>query len=322
LDTRTWRAGVRAALTAANTKLARQSWYRVVDAANDTAEVYVYDEIGMWGQSAADFVRDLSAVSARTVNVYVNSPGGEIFDGIAMYNALKSHPANVTVYVDSLAASIASVICMAGDKVIMRQGSQMMIHDGEGMCWGNAAEMTAMATLLDRQSDNIAGFYAARAGGKVKAWRDLMRAETWYSAKEAVAAGLADELDPTGTAGASAGTDMGNTWDLSVFKFAGREQAPEPTLVDCAFPGTTETDRSAAPVVESAELDSAARVEDDFAWTDDLADVVRAGLADEPDDEIVAILREAGLKPPPDDDDWTLVIDPSEFFNAVREGSQ
>ena len=320
MDPRTWRAGVRAALTAANTKLARQSWYRVVDAANDTAEVYVYDEIGMWGQSAADFVRDLAAVSAREVNVFVNSPGGEIFDGIAMYNALRAHPANVTVYVDSLAASIASVICMAGDKVVMRQGSQMMIHDGEGMCWGNAAEMTAMATLLDRQSDNIAGFYAARAGGKVKAWRDLMRAETWYSAKEAVDAGLADELDSTddGKRKTPPGAPMDNAWDLSVFRFAGREAAPEPALVDRAFPGTVEPVRPDAGAVEPAPADDA----DDFAWTDDLADVVRAGLADEPDDEIVAILREAGLKPPPDDDDWTLVVDPSEFFNAVREGTQ
>src|SRR5690606_8034659 len=103
------------------------------------------------------------------------------------------HQAHVTVIVDSLAASIASVIAMAGDRVVMAKNATMMIHDGHGLSIGNAADMREMADLLDKVSDNIASVYAERAGGDVAEWRERMRAETWYSADEAVSAGLADE---------------------------------------------------------------------------------------------------------------------------------
>jgi ATP-dependent protease ClpP protease subunit len=159
---------------------ASQSWYKIKNLANGEVEISVYDEIGWFGVTAKDFMAELSAITAKRMNLRINSPGGEIFDGIAIANAIRSHAAYVTVYVDSLAASIASVIAMAGD--------------GSGLCIGNASDMHQMAELLDRQSDNIAAVYAERAGGTVEEWRETMKAETWYTAQEAVDAGLADEM--------------------------------------------------------------------------------------------------------------------------------
>lgn len=173
-----------------------RSWYRVVNRADaDTAEVWIYDEIG-WDVESGPFARDLAAIDAKHIRVRMNTPGGSVFDGLAIYNALLSHPADVTVQVDGLAASAGSFIAQAGDTVVMGRNSQMMIHDAAGICLGNAEDMTAMADLLDRVSDNIAGVYADRAGGTVAQWRDRMRDETWFSAEEAVKAGLADEMAP------------------------------------------------------------------------------------------------------------------------------
>lgn len=208
-------------------------WYRITNATGEggtAAEVAIYDEIGWFGVTAASFLDELRAITATDINLRLSSPGGEIFDGFAIYNLLRTHDATVTTYVDSLAASIASVIALAGDKVIMQPHSQMMIHEGMGGAIGDATDMREMADLLDRQSDNIAAVYADKAGGTVAEWRDRMKAETWYFADEAVASGLADEV--AGAAEPSDSKDQADKtaakWDLSIFNFAGREYAPAP----------------------------------------------------------------------------------------------
>lgn len=165
----------------------------VANVETDTTRIDLMDEIGYWGTTAQDFVDELLAIDASVIELHVNSPGGDVFDGLAIMNALADHPATVNVVVDGLAASAASFIAMAGDNVKMNRGSQLMIHDAIGFSYGNAADMEEMAALLSRISDTIAGIYADRAGGKADDWRDLMRAETWYSATEAADAGLADE---------------------------------------------------------------------------------------------------------------------------------
>lgn len=172
-----------------------RSWYRISNTADpDEAEVMLYDEIGGWFGATADrLIAELKGVTAPRMRVRINSPGGSVFEGIAIANALRAHPANVTVQVDGVAASIASVIAMAGDRIEMAPNSMLMIHDASGVCMGNAADMEDMAELLDLVSDNIADAYAARAGGTREQWRERMRAETWYLPEDAVAAGLADE---------------------------------------------------------------------------------------------------------------------------------
>jgi ATP-dependent protease ClpP protease subunit len=216
----------------ASLRQGRTDWYRITNLGPSAAEVVIYDEIGWFGVTAEDFMSELRGLDVSAITLRVNSPGGEIFDGIAIHNLLRSHRAQVTTYVDSLAASIASVIALAGDRVIMQPHSQMMIHDGSGLAIGNAQDMREMADLLDRQSNNIAEVYAARAGGTVEQWRERMLAETWYSAAEAVAAGLADEVAETrprpDVEPDQPEPALANSWDLSLFRYAGREQAPAP----------------------------------------------------------------------------------------------
>ena len=182
----------------ANLKL---DWFKLKNEATDTADLYIYDEIvpaymveWFGGVSAEGLIEQLSEITASTINVRINSPGGAVFEAVAIYNTLVSHSASVNVFVDALAASAASIVAMAGDHVTMMVGSQMMIHDALGVEYGNAADMRAMADFLDKQSDNIASIYANKAGGDISDWRDLMLKETWLFATEAVDLGLADEV--------------------------------------------------------------------------------------------------------------------------------
>jgi len=246
---------LRTARPRAQLRQGRNDWYRITNAmGGGPATVHIYDEIGYWGITASDFVRELSALNATQIDLHLNSPGGEIFDGIAIMNALRSHSATVTTYVDSLAASIASVIAMAGDRIVMAPNSQLMIHDGSGFCIGNAAEMREMADLLDRQSDNIAAVYADRAGGTVEEWRARMTTETWYSAEEAVAAGLADEVLLSRTSPDE--NSPQNSWDLSIYRYANRAAAPAPDIpaVADSAPAVQQADPApAGPEADSAE---------------------------------------------------------------------
>lgn len=169
------------------------SWYRIENKASE-AVVWIYDEIGEWGVTASDFVRDLQGVSSKSITAHINSPGGNVFDGIAIFNALRNHPAHVTTVVDGLAASAASFIAQAGDDRVTERTGQWMIHDAHGVALGNAGTMREMADLLDKASDNIASIYAERSGQSAAHWRAEMLREPWYSAEEAVQAGLADRI--------------------------------------------------------------------------------------------------------------------------------
>lgn len=165
-----------------------------------TTDIYLYDAIGEWGVTAQDFVNALRGVVTGTITMYVNCEGGEVFDGLAIYEALRRHPAAVTAFVDGIAASAASFIVMAADRVIMAQHAKMMIHDAHGLAMGNARDMRSMADLLDALSDTIADIYAERTGKTRDDWRTAMQAAeggpdgTWYDAKAAVKAKLADEM--------------------------------------------------------------------------------------------------------------------------------
>lgn len=174
----------------------------------------IYDEIGFWGTTAQRFVEELAAIDVDVIDLRINSPGGSVFDGITIMNALRRHPARVDVTVDGLAASAASFIATAGDHVVMNSGSELMIHEAWGWCDGDAQAMRSYADSLDKVSGTIAGLYAKRAGGTVDEWRDLMRAETWYTAEEAVTAGLADRWADAPAAK--------NSFDLSKFGYRGR----------------------------------------------------------------------------------------------------
>ena len=205
------------------------TWYSITneataDGAPSRAKINIYDAIGGWfGTNAADFVTELDALDVDELEVHVNSPGGAVWDGIAIMNALKAHRARVTVIVDGIAASAASIVAMGGDEVVMAEGSQMMIHRASGGAWGNAAFLRDTAAILDKIDGNLAGIYARRAGGTRESWLELMTAETWYDAAEAVEAGLADRADES-----LEGVDAEASFDLSIFNYAGRSHAPAP----------------------------------------------------------------------------------------------
>ena len=203
----------------ANKVIAKRDWWRVHNVADgsDTTIVDIYDEISWFGISADEFRQAMSDISTGTIEVHLASPGGDVFDGLAIFATLRQHPATVHTVVDSLAASIASVIMMAGDQRSITPNGMVMIHEGWGLCIGPAEEHAAMAKLLDKVSGNIATVYEERATGDTTAdeWRALMLAETWFTADEAKAAGLVDAVvtpataDPDGSAA--------DAFDLSVF---------------------------------------------------------------------------------------------------------
>ena len=195
---------------------------------------YIYDEIGFWGVDPKEFVKDLNASNAKTIHVRLNTPGGAVFDGTAIYNAMKQHNSHVVAHVDGLAASISSVIAMAADEVVMSDNAFMMIHDPWSIKAGNADSFREEADLLDKVGGTIANSYIKKTGMDESAILDLMNAETWMTAEEALEMGFidsieADEVDEKAKA---------VTYDLSVFA-----NAPDELLGERNIPTARELEK-------------------------------------------------------------------------------
>lgn len=224
-------------------------WFKITNKTDVEAEIYVYDEIGGWGVQAGEFASALNGLGdVKSLTVRINSPGGDYFDGVAIHNMLSQHKAKVNVVIDGLAASAATIVAMAGDTIKIGTGGQMMIHDALVATVGNAQDLREMADNLDRTSEDIAAMYARRAGGTATEWRDRMRAETRYSAEEAVESGLADEvIDKCGKdKPSSAVTDDLPRLDLAkVIQDASVE--PEPVITAELFRAAVDLARLNAP---------------------------------------------------------------------------
>lgn len=170
----------------------------ILNVKNDNAELFLYDVIGadmFGGMSAKDFagqMKDLKGV--KNLDVRINSPGGDVFDGIAIYNLLSQFKGNKTVYIDGLAASIASVIAMAGDKVIMAPEAELMVHSAWTVSQGNAQDLRKLADQLEQADTSIQSIYERKTGMEKAALNDLMAAETWMSASKAVELKFADSI--------------------------------------------------------------------------------------------------------------------------------
>lgn len=172
----------------------REAGYHILNAAAEEATIRIYDEIWFLGVNAQDFVADLDTVTAPRISVEINSPGGDVFDGIAIYNALRNHPSHITTRVDGLAASIASVIAQAGDTRLILDSGQLMIHNAWGMTVGDQRDHGEMVALLEQQDQLLADIYARHGSGDASHFRELMNAETWLTAERAVEEGLADAV--------------------------------------------------------------------------------------------------------------------------------
>lgn len=212
---------------------ARPAWYTIRNADDATRAIVQLDgEIG-WDVVSSSFARDLNAITAPNIDLQINSPGGSVWDGYAIYNALVAHPATITAHIVGVAASAASFIAMAADEIVAYRPSEMMIHDAAGYVdvWAMAnpaalatiiADLDELRVSLDQTSDEIAAIYARKAGGTTAEWRALMTATTWYTPDTAHAAGLVDRIngDDEATEDAPAPGEAGATDNASVITVA------------------------------------------------------------------------------------------------------
>ncbi len=213
-------------------------WYEIKALARaegepKAADVYVYGNIGdKWdadGVIAADMVRDVSALDVDTINLRINSYGGSVSDGMAIYNALKRHKALVHAHIDGVALSIAGYIAMAGDKITMAKNAQMMIHAPWGLAVGNARKLRQEADKMDRWAKGLASGYADKSGQTHDDVMSLLMdgEDHWYTPDEAVEAGFADEIGEEITVAAA----LASSFDLSRFKPAAAAAQPKEALM-------------------------------------------------------------------------------------------
>lgn len=188
--------------------------FEIVAQDNNTATIYLYDVIDEYfGIGAKEFNMELAKITANEINLRINSPGGDVFQGRAMQSALIEHEANIIVHIDGLAASAATTVALAGNDRRISQGGMFMIHKGWTMNIGNADDFAGTAALLNKVDNAIAKDYAVIAGITVDEALDLMAAETWYTDEEALAAGFVSEIKE-GVGAAQ------NRFDLSAFSNA------------------------------------------------------------------------------------------------------
>ena len=270
------------------TEASRASVLAPEDAGDGVAELYLYDPIdswgGWWGVSAKEFAEALASLPEGTgeIRLHINSPGGEVWDAMAIVNQLRRHEARVVAVVDGIAASAASMIAAAADEMVMGVGAQLMIHDAWLVAVGNEADLLAAARRAGSDSDSIARIYAHKGGGDVAEWRDLMRAETWFYGAEAVAAGLADSSVEGGEATTSAAV-------LPLFRYRGRAEAPAPRI-----PGRSAAHLrppTAEPAGSTTNREEDAMASDNFmAGLRDRLGITDAGIGE---DGLLAALDEA-----------------------------
>ncbi len=198
------------------------------EVSEDQASIYLYDAIVsddfFGGVSAESFVKELNAIKAPVINLRINSPGGDVFAARAIETAIRQHGSQIHVHIDGLAASAASYIAIAGDKVSISEGGFLMIHKAWTVAFGNSYDLVETATLLEKIDNSLVKTYADRTGKDVGEISDWMDNETWFSAQEALDNGFVDEIDSSVKAKAN--------WDLSVYQKAPivEEQPEEPQV--------------------------------------------------------------------------------------------
>ncbi len=236
-------------------------WFRIQNKTDEptVAQIDIYDEIDWyWGVTAADFRSTLQALpdTIDTIDLHINSPGGDVYEAIAIMNTLRQHSARIVTTVDGYAASSAGFIAVgASDELIVAENAEIMAHLPWALMIGDANDMRKMADDLERIGKNIASIFAARAGGTVDDWMAVLTAETWWSAQEAVDAGIADSVLESPKR--DGGDDAKNRFDLSIFNHAGRANAPAPrnpkAHTKTPPPVEAEADKEKEPTVALSE---------------------------------------------------------------------
>lgn len=240
-----------------------KSWYTIRARASGT-EVLIYDEIGAYGVTAKGFLAELGALpDDAAIDLRLNSPGGSVFDAVAIYNAMKRHAGEITVWIDGIAASAASYIAMAGDTIVMPENAFLMIHDPSGLVMGTAEDMRSTAEALDKVKGSLIQSYAAKSGKADDEIATLMAAETWLDAKDALDLGFIDRIaEPVKLAAA---------FDLARFRNAPPEvveaasEPDEPAAIEAQTEGVADANTQPEPERPTAEAPNQAPVETTMA---------------------------------------------------------
>lgn len=199
------------------------------------ATIYVYDVIDAdWGVGASEVIAAINAAKdAKVLNIRINSPGGDVFEGRAIMEAIKRFDGKTVAHIDSLAASAATSIALSADEVVMSDGALFMIHNASGMVWGDKNDMRSTADLLEKVEGSIVNDYTSKTGKDTATIVAMMDAETWMTAQEALDNKFVDSIVKTGKAK--------NTWNLSAF-----DKVPAP-----AQDGQTQTNRLRLELIEA-----------------------------------------------------------------------
>ena len=231
-----------------------RTWYNFKQTDTDPAVLSIFDDIGAFGVSAKSFLNDLASAQGDSVRVEINSPGGDVFAGLAIYNGLRNSGKKVNVRVLGLAASAASLVAMAGDTIEMPENSFMMVHIPWGFAMGGADDMRDTADMLDKLGVSLASTYAKRTGKSAEEITALLDAETWMSAAEAVDAGFATAVISEVPVKAAFDLDRLPANVRAAYASAkASAPAPAPTLADTIESQAAAADLSAFAAVFAAD---------------------------------------------------------------------
>lgn len=233
---------------------AKKEWYAFKNETKNEVEVYLYDDIGFWGVGAKDFISELQKHENKHIHLRLNSPGGEVIEGTAIYNALKRHAAGVTVHIDALAASMASVIAMSGKPVMMADNALLMIHDPYTFASGTSEELRKSADILETMKANLIRAYVQKTGLPEDEVQDMMAKETWMTATEAVALGFVDYIEEGIAAAASMTREKAQARFDTLAKAMANQKPPRAEGEEEKAPNEEkETNKEATPTVEKLE---------------------------------------------------------------------
>ena len=193
-----------------------EKWYNIQNKAGETADIYIFDEIGTYGVTAQDFISEIKGLKDMPINLRINSLGGDVFDGMAMYNVIKRREAKTTVYIEGIAASIATIIALGADEVIMAENSLFMIHNAWGGTAGEAKDMRKTAETLDKITSELTDIYVKKTGLSYDALAEMMDEETWLNAQEAFDLGFVDTISDS--------IKVAAKYDVSKFKNITQEE--------------------------------------------------------------------------------------------------
>ena len=193
-----------------------EKWYNIQNKAGETADIYIFDEIGTYGVTAQDFISEIKGLKDMPINLRINSLGGDVFDGMAMYNVIKRREAKTTVYIEGIAASIATIIALGADEVIMAENSLFMIHNAWGGTSGEAKDMRKTAETLDKITSELTDIYVKKTGLSYDALAEMMDEETWLNAEEAFRLGFIDTISDS--------IKVAAKYDVSKFKNITQEE--------------------------------------------------------------------------------------------------